>query len=214
TRAPGALPRRVSLLGGGGGAAAGGTPYPPLSAVPAYTGVNWGQNLWCLSLIVLGISSLMGSVNYITTVVNMRAPGMTWFRLPLTIWALFITAVLLLLSLPVLTAGLRMPLFPPPAGAAFFPPAPGAQPPLRPHRFWFFGHPEVYILILPAMGIASDVLSVFSRKPIFGYHAMAFSMIGIAFLSWIVWGHHMFQSGMNPLLGTSFMLTTMVIGVP
>src|SRR5262247_3714663 len=198
-----------------GGAAAGGwTSYAPLSAVPAYTGVTWGQNLWCISLIVLGISSLMGSINYITTVVNMRAPGMTWFRLPLTIWALFITAVLLLLALPVLTSALGMLLFDRMAGTHFFNPAGGGEPLLWQHLFWFFGHPEVYILILPAMGIASDILSVFSRKPIFGYHAMAFSMIAIAGLSWIVWGHHMFQSGMNPMLGTAFMTSTMVIAVP
>ncbi len=156
----------------------------------------------------------MGSVNYITTVINMRAPGMTWFRLPLTIWALFITAILLLLALPVLTAALGMLLFDRLGGTHFFLPPGGGEPLLWQHLFWFFGHPEVYVLILPAMGIASDVLSTFSRKPIFGYHAMAFSMIGIAFLSWIVWGHHMFQSGMNPMLGMSFMLTTMVIGVP
>jgi cytochrome c oxidase subunit 1 len=213
-----AVPAGILMLSSffveGGAAAAGWTSYPPLSAVPAYTGVNWGQNLWCMSLIVLGISSLMGSINYITTVVNMRAPGMTWFRLPLTIWALFVTAVLLLLALPVLTAALGMLLFDRMAGTHFFLPAGGGEPLLWQHLFWFFGHPEVYILILPAMGIASDVLSTFSRKPIFGYHAMAFSIIGIAFLSWIVWGHHMFQSGMNPMLGMSFMLTTMVIGVP
>jgi cytochrome c oxidase subunit 1 len=198
----------------GGAAASGWTSYAPLSAVPVYTGVTWGQHLWCISLIVLGISSLMGSINYITTVINMRAPGMTWFRLPLTIWALFITAILLLLSLPVLTSALGMLLFDRMAGTHFFDPAGGGEPLLWQHLFWFFGHPEVYILILPAMGIASDILSVFARKPIFGYHAMAFSMIGIAFLSWIVWGHHMFQSGMSPLLGTSFMMSTMVIAVP
>ncbi len=204
----------ASFLVTGGAASAGWTSYPPLSAVPAYSGVEWGQNLWCISLIILGASSLMGSVNYITTVINMRAPGMTWFRLPLTIWALFITAILLLLALPVLTAALGMLLFDRLGGTHFFLPPGGGEPLLWQHLFWFFGHPEVYVLILPAMGIASDVLSTFSRKPIFGYHAMAFSMIGIAFLSWIVWGHHMFQSGMNPMLGMSFMLTTMVIGVP
>src|SRR5690242_3338434 len=198
----------------GGPAAAGWTSYTPLSAVPVYTGVEMGQNLWCMSLIVLGVSSLMGSVNYITTIINMRAPGMTWFRLPLVIWSLFITAILLLLSLPVLTSGLGMLLFDRMAGTHFFDPAGGGEPLLWQHLFWFFGHPEVYILILPAMGISSDILSVFSRKPIFGYHAMAFSMIGIAFLSWIVWGHHMFQSGMNPVLGTTFMISTMVIAVP
>jgi cytochrome c oxidase subunit 1 len=214
TAVPAGILMLASFFVTGGAAAAGWTSYPPLSAVPAYTGVDWGQNLWCLSLIVLGMSSLMGSINYITTVINMRAPGMTWFRLPLTIWALFVTAVLLLLALPVLTAALGMLLFDRIGGTHFFLPAGGGEPLLWQHLFWFFGHPEVYILILPAMGIASDVLSTFSRKPIFGYHAMAFSIIGIAFLSWIVWGHHMFQSGMNPMLGMSFMLTTMVIGVP
>ncbi len=198
----------------GGAAAAGWTSYPPLSASPAYSGVDMGQNLWCISLIILGASSLMGAVNYITTIINMRAPGMTWFRMPLVIWSLFVTAILLLLALPVLTAALGMLLFDRMAGTHFFNPALGGEPLLWQHLFWFFGHPEVYILILPAMGISSDVLSVFSRKPIFGYHAMAFSMIAIAFLSWIVWGHHMFQSGMNPMLGMSFMMTTMVIGVP
>ncbi len=198
----------------GGAAAAGWTSYPPLSAVPSYTGVEMGQNLWCISLIILGASSLMGAVNYITTIINMRAPGMTWFRLPLTVWALFITAVLLLLALPVLTAALGMLLFDRTLGTHFFLPAGGGEPLLWQHLFWFFGHPEVYILILPGMGIASDILSVFSRKPIFGYKAMAFSMIGIAFLSWVVWGHHMFQSGMHPGLGTAFMTSTMVIAVP
>jgi cytochrome c oxidase subunit 1 len=198
----------------GGAAAAGWTSYPPLSAVPSYSGVEMGQNLWCVSLIVLGASSLMGSINYITTIINMRAPGMTWFRLPLTIWALFITAILLLLALPVLTAALGMLLFDRTLGTHFFIPAGGGEPLLWQHLFWFFGHPEVYVLILPSMGIASDILSVFSRKPIFGYKAMAFSMIGIAFLSWVVWGHHMFQSGMHPALGTAFMTSTMVIAVP
>jgi cytochrome c oxidase subunit I len=198
----------------GGHAAAGWTSYSPLAGVPAYTGVDWGQDLWCISLIVLGISSLMGSINYITTVINMRAPGMTWFRLPLVIWSLFITAILLLLALPVLTSALGMLLLDRLAGTSFFLPAGGGQPLLWQHLFWFFGHPEVYIMILPAMGIASEILSTFSRKPIFGYRAMAYSMIGIAFLGWIVWGHHMFQSGMNPALGTSFMISTMVIGVP
>ena len=198
-----------------GGAAAGGwTSYAPLSAKAIYTGVDWGQNLWCISLIILGVSSLMGSINYITTVINMRAPGMTWFRLPLVIWSLFVTAILLLLALPVFTSALAMLLFDRMAGTHFFLPQGGGEPLLWQHLFWFFGHPEVYILVLPAMGVTSDVLSTFSRKPIFGYRAMVFSMIGIAFLSWIVWGHHMFVSGMNPVLGTAFMTSTMVIAVP
>ena len=214
----------VGLLGGvvmlagffvpGGHAAGGWTAYAPLTAKAIYTGVDWGQTLWNISLIILGISSMMGSINYITTTVNMRAPGMTWFRLPLVIWSLFITAILLLLALPVFTSALAMLLFDRNFGTHFFLPEGGGEPLLWQHLFWFFGHPEVYVLVLPAMGVTSDILSTFSRKPIFGYRAMAFSMIAIAFLSWIVWGHHMFISGMNPLLGSAFMLSTMVIAVP
>ncbi len=198
----------------GGHAAAGWTSYAPLASVVEYTGVNWGQNLWCISLFVMGIGSMMGSINYITTVINMRAPGMSMFRMPLVIWSLFITAILLLLALPVLTSGVAMLLFDRLLGTSWFRPSGGGEPLLWQHLFWYFGHPEVYILILPAMGIASEILPVFSRKPIFGYHAMAFSMVSIAFLSWIVYGHHMFVSGMNPALGMSFMVTTMVIAVP
>jgi cytochrome c oxidase subunit 1 len=198
----------------GGAAAAGWTAYATLSAKAVYTGVGWGQNLWVISLFVLGFSSLMGSINYITTIVNMRAPGMTYFRMPLVIWSLFITAILLLLALPVLTAALAMLGFDRMLGTSFFLPEGGGDPLLWQHLFWFFGHPEVYILVLPAMGVTSEVLSTFSRKPVFGYRAMAYSMIAIAFLSWIVWGHHMFISGMNPLLGTAFMMTTMVIAIP
>jgi cytochrome c oxidase subunit 1 len=213
----GALAGLVMLAGffvPGGHAAGGWTAYAPLTAKAIYTGVEWGQNLWNISLIILGISSMMGSINYITTIVNMRTRGMTWFRLPLVIWSLFITAVLLLLALPVLTSALAMLLFDRNLGTHFFLPEGGGEPLLWQHLFWFFGHPEVYVLVLPAMGVTSDVLSTFSRKPIFGYRAMAFSMIAIAFLSWVVWGHHMFISGMNPLLGSAFMMSTMVIAVP
>jgi cytochrome c oxidase subunit 1 len=198
----------------GGHAAAGWTSYAPLSAVPQYTGTNWGQNLWCISLFVMGIGSMMGAINYITTIINMRAPGMKLFRMPLVVWAMFITAILLLLALPVLTSGVAMLLFDRTLGTSWFNPAGGGEPLLWQHLFWYFGHPEVYILILPAMGIASEILPVFARKPIFGYHAMAFSMIAIAFLSWIVYGHHMFVSGMSPALGMAFTVTTMIIAVP
>ncbi len=198
----------------GGHAAAGWTGYAPLSSVVDLSGVNWGQNLWCISLIVMGISSLMGSINYITTIINMRAPGMTWFRLPLAIWALFIVAILLLLAFPVVASALALILFDRMAGTSFFLAEGGGDPLLWQHLFWFFAHPEVYILILPGMGMASEMLPVFARKPIFGYKSMVFAMIAIAFLSWIVWGHHMFQSGMNPALGASFMTTTMLIAVP
>jgi cytochrome c oxidase subunit I len=213
-----ALPAAIIMLAGffvpGGHAAAGWTSYAPLSADPVFTGVDWGQNLWIISLIILGFSSMMGAINYITTIINMRAPGMTFFRLPLTIWSLFVVAILVLLAIPVLTSALAMLLFDRLFGTTFFLPAGGGEPLLWQHLFWFFGHPEVYILILPAMGIASDVLSTFSRKPIFGYRSMVYAIIGIGFLSWIVWGHHMFQSGMNPALGVSFTITTMVIAVP
>ena len=198
----------------GGHAAAGWTGYAPLSSVVDLSGVNWGQNLWCISLIVMGMSSLMGSINYITTIINMRAPGMTWFRLPLAIWALFIVAILLLLAFPVVASALALILFDRMAGTSFFLAEGGGDPLLWQHLFWFFAHPEVYILILPGMGMASEMLPVFARKPIFGYKSMVFAMIAIAFLSWIVWGHHMFQSGMNPALGASFMTTTMLIAVP
>jgi len=208
----------VLMLGGffveGGHAAAGWTSYAPLSAVPDYTGTYWGQDLWCISLFVLGVSSMMGSINYITTVINMRAPGMKLFRMPLVVWSLFITAILLLLALPVLTSAVAMLLFDRTLGTHWFLPSGGGEPLLWQHLFWFFGHPEVYILILPAMGIASEILPVFARKPVFGYHAMAFSLIAIAFLSWVVYGHHMFVSGMNPALGMSFTITTMIIAVP
>jgi cytochrome c oxidase subunit 1 len=213
-----AVPAGIIMMAGffveGGHAAAGWTSYAPLSSVVQYTGVNWGQNLWCISLFILGISSMMGSINYITTIINMRAPGMSLFRMPLVIWSLFITAILLLLALPVLTSAVAMLLFDRSLGTHWFLPSGGGEPLLWQHLFWYFGHPEVYILILPAMGIASEILPVFSRKPIFGYHAMAFSMIAIAFLSWIVYGHHMFVSGMNPALGMAFMVSTMIIAVP
>ena len=197
-----------------GHAASGWTAYAPLSAVPAYQGVNWGQNLWLISLFILTVSSLMGAINYITTVINMRAPGMTYFRMPLMIWSLFITAILLLLALPVLMSATAMLLFDRTLGTHWFLPEGGGEPLLWQHLFWFFGHPEVYILILPAMGAASEILPVFARKPIFGYHAMVYSMLAICFLSWIVYGHHMFISGMNPAVGMAFTLSTMVIAVP
>jgi len=214
----------VSLTGGtvvassffveGGPAATGWTAYPPLSADPQYTGVGLGQTLWIVGVIILGTSSIMGAVNYITTIVNMRAPGMHFFRLPLSLWALFITAILQLMATPVLASALGMLLFDRTMGTHFFNPAGGGQVLLWQHLFWFYSHPAVYIMILPAMGFVSDVLSTFARKPIFGYKAMVFSIMGIAGLGFIVWGHHMFQSGMNPALGTAFMISTMVIAVP
>jgi cytochrome c oxidase subunit 1 len=185
-----------------------------------------GQIFWLVSLIFVGIGSMMGSVNYITTILNMRAPGMNLMRMPLTVWSLFITAILQALALPVLTVALMLQLldkliatsfFLPPGGLSFgnWHTTPGGgQPLLWQHLFWFYSHPAVYIMILPAMGVVSDIIATFARKPMFGYKPMVFSMATIAGLGFIVWGHHMFQSGMDPRLGTGFMLATILIAVP
>ena len=213
-----AVPAGFLMLAGffveGGHAAAGWTAYAPLSERADLSGVSMGQILWCISLIVLGLSSILGSFNYITTIINMRAPGMWWFRLPLSIWSLFVTAILVLLAMPILSGAIIMLLFDQTIGTHFFGPAQGGQPLLWQHLFWFFGHPEVYILILPAMGMASDIIANGARKPVFGYTSMVLAILGIGVLGWGVWGHHMFMSGMNPTLGTSFMISTMLIAVP
>ena len=178
-----AVPAGILMLASfaveGGAAGAGWTSYAPLSASGEFTGVYLGQQLWLVSLTILGFSSLVGAVNYISTVINMRAPGMTWFRMPLSTWALFVTAILILLAIPILAGALIMLLFDQTIGTGFFRPEVGGEPLLWQHLFWFFGHPEVYILILPAMGIASEVLSNRARKPIFGYHSMVLALIGI-----------------------------------
>ncbi len=205
------------------GAQGGWTSYPPLSLADFS---NQAQSLWLISLITVGTSSLMGAVNYLTTILNLRAPGMTLFRMPLTVWSLFITSILILMSTPVLASALLMLLFDRHFGTSFFTISDqvragtalstldSGQPLLFQHLFWFYSHPAVYIMILPAMGIASDVLATFARKPIFGYKPMVFAIAGIAFLGFIVWGHHMFASGMNPILGTTFMASTIMIAVP
>lgn len=199
----------------GGTAAAGWTAYPPLSALPDMVpGSGTGQTLWIVSLLLVGTSSLMGSINYITTVVLMRAKGMKMFRLPMTIWALFVTAILVLLATPVLTSGLILLLLDRTLLTHFFLPEGGGNPLLWQHLFWFYSHPAVYIMILPAMGITSDVISTFARKPLFGYRPMVYSIMAIAGLGFIVWGHHMFVSGMNPILGVTFMTSTMLIALP
>lgn len=214
------------MMGGffmeGGMAAAGWTGYPPLSAI-----ASTGQTLWIVGLFLAGFSSILGGVNYITTVLNMRAPGLGMFQLPMTVWAVFITAIIVTIGTPVLAAALAMLFMDNFLHTSFFTPAHlvvtgkdmsrtagGGQPLLWQHLFWFYSHPAVYIMILPGMGVVSDVLATFSRKPLYGYKAMVFAIIAIAFLGIIVWGHHMFQSGMNPLLGTTFMVSTMVIAVP
>jgi cytochrome c oxidase subunit 1 len=152
---------------------------------------------------------MLGAVNYITTVINLRAPGMTWFRLPLSIWALFITAILVLLAIPILAGGAIMLLFDQTIGTHFFKPATGGQVLLWQHLFWFFGHPEVYILILPAMGMVSDIIANGSRKPVFGYESMVFAIMGIGFLGWVVWGHHMFQIAVPSAIKTFNWMGTM-----
>jgi cytochrome c oxidase subunit 1 len=194
--------------------AAGWTSYAPLSANAAYNGTQAGQSLWCVGIFVNGLASIAGAVNYITTVVNLRAPGMKMFRLPLPVWALFITAILIVLAVPVLSAAAAMLFFDLNFHTSFFSGSNYGQPLLWQHLFWFFAHPEVYILILPAMGIVSEVLAVFSRKPVFGYKAMVLAMVAIAVLGFIVWGHHMFVSGMNVVLSATFSFSTMVIAVP
>ena len=208
-----------------GPASAGWTVYPPLSAVPrAISGSGMGMTLWLISVILFVISSLMGSLNYISTVLNLRTKGMDLWRMPLTVWGLFLTAVVGLLSFPVLVAGLVLLIFDRSFGTSFYLgdlvvqgqilPNEGGSVILWEHLFWFLGHPEVYIAILPAFGIVSEVISTNARKPIFGYHAMVYSLIGILTLSFLVWGHHMFVSGMNPFLGSVFMMTTLIIAVP
>ncbi|HZZ81792.1 MAG TPA: cbb3-type cytochrome c oxidase subunit I [Gemmataceae bacterium] len=219
----------------GGAASSGWTSYPTLASTtmnagegfhsPAAPGSGHGQIFWLASLLCVGVGSMMGSVNYITTIINMRAPGMTLYRMPMTIWAMFITAILQAFALPVLTVALILQVLDKTIGSTFFMPdgltfgnwsidAGGGQPLLWQHLFWFYSHPAVYIMILPSMGMVSDVIATFARRPLFGYRAMIYSIAGIAGLGFIVWGHHMFQSGMDPRLGTGFMLATIMIALP
>jgi cytochrome c oxidase subunit 1 len=215
-----------ALFVAGGAPLGGWTSYAPLSAIPsAGPGQGTGVTLWITAIALFTASGLMGGLNYITTILTMRTRGLSMMRLPLTIWSLLITAILGLLAFPVLLAAAILLVFDRAGGTSFFIPAgiimnqmpldhSGGHPLLWQHLFWFFGHPEVYIVILPAMGMASDILSTFCRKPIFSYRMMVYSMSAIAVLSFIVWGHHMFVSGMNPFLGSVFTLTTLLIAVP
>ncbi len=215
----------ASIFVEGGAASGGWTIYPPLSALPqAIPGSGMGMTLWLVSMALFIISALLGGINYITTVINLRTKGMSMTRLPLTIWAFLITATLGVLSFPVLFAAALLLIFDRSFGTSFFlsdifiggePLAhSGGSPILFQHLFWFLGHPEVYIVLLPALGLASEVISVNSRKPIFGYKAMIGSMLIIAFLSFVVWGHHMFITGMNPFLGSVFVFTTLLVAIP
>jgi cytochrome c oxidase subunit I len=201
------------------------TAYPPLSALPqASDGSAAGMTLWIVSMSLFVVSALLGGINYITTVLNLRTKGMNMWRMPLTIWAFFITAILGVLSFPVLFSGLLLLMFDRSMGTSFYLSEIvvggqildriGGSPVLFQHLFWFLGHPEVYIIILPAMGIVSEVLSVHARKPIFGYKAMVYSILAIGFLAFIVWAHHMFMSGVNPFISNFFVIFTLIIAVP
>lgn len=214
-----------SLFVESGPASAGWTIYPPLSALEqAIPGSGMGMTLWLVSMAVFIASSLLGSLNYVVTVLNLRTKGMSMTRLPLTIWAFFITAVIGIISFPVLLSAALLLIMDRSFGTSFFLSDiyiagevlhyQGGSPVLFEHLFWFLGHPEVYIVILPAMGLVSEIMATNSRKPIFGYRAMIMSILAIAFLSTIVWGHHMFMSGMNPFLGSVFTFTTLLIAIP
>ncbi|NQV53409.1 MAG: cbb3-type cytochrome c oxidase subunit I [Flavobacteriales bacterium] len=215
----------VSLFVETGPASGGWTVYPPLSALPqAMPGSGMGMTLWLVSMSLFVVSSLLGGLNYVVTVINLRTKGMTMTRLPLSVWALFITAVIGVLSFPVLFSAALLLIFDRMFGTSFYLSdihvagelleQTGGSPILYEHLFWFLGHPEVYIVLLPALGITSEVIATNSRKPIFGYRAMIGSILAIAFLSFIVWGHHMFITGMNPLLGSVFTFTTLLIAIP
>ena len=208
-----------------GPASGGWTIYPPLSALPqAMPGSGLGMTLWLISMSLFIAGSLLGSLNYIVTIVNLRTKGMSMTKLPLTIWAFLITAILGVLSFPVLFAAALLLIFDRSFGTSFYLSDiyiggealtnNGGSPILFEHLFWFLGHPEVYIVLLPALGITSEVIATNSRKPIFGYRAMIGSMLAIGFLSFIVWGHHMFITGMSPFLGSVFVFTTLLIAIP
>lgn len=208
-----------------GPAGGGWTVYPPLSALPqAIPGSGLGMTLWLVSMVFFIASQLLGGINYISTVINLRSQGMSFSRLPLTIWSFFLTAIIGLLAFPVLFAGALLLVFDRSFGTSFYLseiyiagealPHVGGSPLLYQHLFWFLGHPEVYIVLLPALGITSEIIATNARKPIFGYRAMVGSMIGIVILSFVVWAHHMFVSGMNPFLGSIFMFLTLIIAVP
>jgi cytochrome c oxidase subunit I len=199
-----------SFFADGGAANSGWTAYTPLSTGEFSPGT--GQDLWILGLHLTSLSSLAGAINFLVTIHNMRTPGMTWMRIPLFVWAIEAYAVLLVLVLPTISAAVTLLLLDRQAGTSFFTGESGAE--LWQHMFWFFGHPEVYIMVLPAMGMISEVIPVFSRKPIFGYKAIAFSTIGIAFASMLVWAHHMFAVGMPVPLQAWFMITSFSVAVP
>src|SRR5258708_28497743 len=207
-------PAGILMMAGwlvGGQAQAGWTSYFPLSG-PQFSPFD-GQTLWAISLHMLGLSSILGAINFIVTIRNMRAPGMGWFNMPLFCWAVLATAIITVLATPFLSGGLTLMLLDRLAGTGFFNPATGGDPLLWPNVFWFYSHPAVYIMVLPAMGILSEVLPVHARKPIFGYKAIALSSMAIALLGFTVWGHHLFTT-LSPLARIPFMITSMLSSVP
>jgi cytochrome c oxidase subunit 1 len=204
----------LSFFVPGGPAAAGWTGYPPLSAKMEYTGVGWGMNLWLLAIALESASFLLGGVNFLTTTMNMRAPGMSLMRLPIMVWMQLIAAVIFMLSVGPLIAGAVMLLMDRILGTTFYLPEGGGEPLLWQHLFWFFGHPEVYVLLLPGLGIVLEVIAVFGRKPLFAYRPIIYASIVAGFLSFIVWAHHQYVSGMDPRLAMPFSITTIIISVP
>ena len=197
----------------GGAPDAGWFGYANLTELP-YNHVTHGIDFWILGLQILGVASMAGAFNFLVTIVNMRAPGLSFMRMPLFTWMTLVTSILLMLAFPVITVALIELMFDRFVGTNFFNPTAGADPILWQHFFWLFGHPEVYILILPAMGIVSDVLPTFSRKPLFGYPVVAYSGVAIGFMAWGVWAHHMFSTGLGPVADSVFSITTMLIAVP
>ena len=226
TVVPGAIIIIISFFVEGGAAASGWTAYPPLSAIrSAIPGSDAGQTLWLVGMIFFVASFTMGGLNFVVTILNLRTRGLRMMRMPLTTWAQFVVGILGLLSFPALAAGALLLTFDRSLGTSFFLPAgifigdtlmphEGGTPLLWQHLFWFLGHPEVYIIMLPAMGFTSDILATFCRRPIFGYRSMVYAIGAIGTLSFLVWGHHMFVSGMSPFLGSLFVVTTLAIAIP
>ena len=209
---PAGIMALASFFVQGGAMAAGWTAYPPLTS-KQFLGTP-GVDMWILSVHMLGISSIMGSINFIVTIMNMRAPGMTYFKMPLFAWTTLVNAFMTLVATPVLAGALTMLLTDRHFGTGFFRPSEGGDPILYQHLFWFYSHPAVYIMIVPGFGVISHVVAAFSRKKLFGYHGMVAATVGIAFIGYLVWGHHMFAAGMSPVLRMYFAFMSMLIAVP